>query len=229
MRMYQSALRQPPGKYIQWISDLTILQLAQEPPASLHPRPANRQRSPPPPNMTIFARESTMHDCPVSLPLCGPAPLGPGPAINANVATAKESMQEIPFSDPTLRDPNAALNKYDHRMAPAMILGGVFVILLVAFGLGLLVTLDKDLRRKVGRWMSCGRRQGADGMKSPASDRSDITRVNTAVHDVERGMSQRMSFNAPSVRGVPSPLRQESMKGKSEDGAPAVPVLHARS
>lgn len=181
--------------------------------------------------MTIFAREHNMHGCPAILPFCGPAFLGPGPAINANAASAKESMQEIPLSDPALRDPNAALNKYDHRMAPAMIIGGVFVILLVAFGIGLLITLDKGVRRTVGRWMSCGRRRKeTDLMKSPASDRSDITRVNTPVNDVERGMGQRMSFNAPpSVIGMPSPLRQESMEGKSEDGAPAVPLLHARS
>ncbi|KIP12006.1 hypothetical protein PHLGIDRAFT_124433 [Phlebiopsis gigantea 11061_1 CR5-6] len=178
--------------------------------------------------MTIFTREHNMHDCPATLPFCGPAFLGPGPAINANAASAKESMQEIPLSDPALRDPNAALNKYDHRMAPAMIIGGVFVILLVAFGVGLLITLDKGVRRAVCRWMSCGRRKETDGTKSPASDRSDITRVNTPVDDVERGMAQRMSFNAPSVIGMPSPLRQESIEGKLEDGAPAVPLLHAR-
>ena len=92
----------------------------------------------------------------------------------------------------------------------------LYFVLLIIFAAGLVVALDKDFRRKLRRWTMCSRRKGAEETKS-SSDRSDVTRADMSTNDVERGM--RMSFNASFVRGMPSPLRQESTEGKTEVGS----------
>lgn len=172
--------------------------------------------------MTVFARDSEKADCPAILPFCRTNSLGPGPAM-MNAASAKESIQ---YSDPTLRDPNAALDKYDHRMSPAMTLGAVFVGLLVVFGIGLLIALDKNLRNKLRKWMSCGRRKEADETKTIIHS-SGSTRVNTPTDDIERTMTKPIAV-AVSVRGMPSPLRRETTEDKKEaESQPghSIPVL----
>lgn len=144
-----------------------------------------------------------------------------------NAASAKESIQ---YSDPTLRDPNAALDKYNHRMGPAMTIGVVLVVLLAVFAFGLLIILDKNFRARLRGWMPrsmrCGRTKEA-GKTTSINNFSDITRVNTVVDNLERGM--KMPNAVPvSVKGMPSPLRRDTTEGKEEDESQpghSVPVL----
>lgn len=200
------------------------LQAAPSPSSPQYPRrPASPQGSSSL-SMSIFARESDKYDCPPILPFCRTSYLGPGPAMNA--ASAKETIQ---YSDPTLRDPNAALDKYNHRMGPAMTIGVVLVVLLAVFAFGLLIILDKNFRARLRGWMPrsmrCGRRKEAG--KTTSINNSDITRVNTVVDNLERGM--KMPNTVPvSVRGMSSPLRRDTTEGKKEvESQPghSVPVL----
>lgn len=180
--------------------------------------------------MPLFARDSTdstdSKRCPFILPYCE-TNIGPGPAIMNAAATAKESIQ---YNEPSLRDPNAALDKYAHRMAPEMIIGAVFVAILVSFALGLWIVLDKGLRARLRRWLVCGRQKEAGGMritgKSPAAPRS-LSRDSTAVEDIESAMS--MPSHHPFASRLPSPLRQNTTETKTVQSArmASVPLLPA--
>ena len=57
---------------------------------------------------------------------------GPGPAVNAAA-----SANSVSGTDPTLRDPNAALQYYTQRTSPEVVVGVIFIVLLVLFGLAL--------------------------------------------------------------------------------------------
>lgn len=178
----------------------------------------------------LFARDSEDLACPFKLPFCSSSnTLGPGPAMNA------AAMESVQYSDPTLRDPNAALDRYNRHIAPEMILGGIFVGVLVFFALGLWIALDSGLRARLKRWMRCGARRKEVAAPNSPGGRSDLTRVNTRVDDdVERAM--KMPLNRSSVSRMPSPLRQTSTEGKAEESAAydsrdgqTVPMLPALS
>ncbi|GJE86062.1 hypothetical protein PsYK624_021420 [Phanerochaete sordida] len=175
--------------------------------------------------MPLFARESTQH-CPFILPFCE-STIGPGPAI-MNAATAKESIQ---YNDPSLRDPNAALDKYAHRIAPEMILGIVFVALLVCFALALWVILDKSVRARLRRVVACGRRKGAGVAHSPEAQPS-MSRASTATAagDLESAVTpMKLAPHRPRVSRMPSPLRQDSSRETKSGQSAQLPLAQLPS
>lgn len=176
--------------------------------------------------MSVFTRDTDALDCPFLRPFCE-TNLGPGPAMmNAATAGSKETV-DIQYSDPTLRNPNAALDLYNARMAPEIIIGTVVVVLLVLFALGLWVALDERLRKRVKGWARCaGKRKDTnskgEGGKVPnspgaCSNLSGLTRVNTRMDDVETGSRVCTSPSRMSTRGLPSPLRQDTTEGVKEE------------
>ena len=146
-----------------------------------------------------------------------------------NAASAKESIQ---YDDPSVRNPNAALNKYDTRMAPEMIIGTVLVVVLCLFAFGLWIFLDKGLRIRLRRWMTCGwrRKEAGGGQTAPYSPGglSDMSRTGTAVEeDLESAM--RMPLPHAHVSRLPSPLRQNMTETKNSQPGQPVPILLTRS
>ena len=108
----------------------------------------------------------------------GPHALGPGPAKNA-LASPDGLNHDRPMmddshasglqtgmvngADPTLRDPNAALKSYDHRMTIETTLGVLFVVAVTTTAIVLWISLDKNFRRCLLRVVTLGRK----GQKKP--------------------------------------------------------------
>lgn len=177
--------------------------------------------------MSFFTRNSKYpKNCPFILPFCE-TNLGPGPAI-MNAASAKESIQ---YNDPSLRDPNAALDKYDHRMAPEMIIGAVLVAILVSFALGLWITLDKGLRARLLGWSMCGgQRKEANEARtvgnSPCAPPLMSRNSTAGEEDLESAM--RMPLHTTHVSRLPSPLRQNTTETKNSQSGQTMPALPSR-
>ncbi|EKM60998.1 uncharacterized protein PHACADRAFT_247284 [Phanerochaete carnosa HHB-10118-sp] len=132
-----------------------------------------------------------------------------------NAASAKGNMQ---YNDPSLRNPNAALDKYDHRMAPEMIVGAIFVAILVSFAIGLWIALDKNLRARLRRWMTCGWRKEDNGTRSAENSlgvQSNMSRISTTSMEEDLESAMRMPLHRPHVSHMPSPLRQNTTETKS--------------
>lgn len=188
--------------------------------------------------MPVFTRDSDKYDCPYFHSFCE-TNLGPGPAIlNAASAQPDKERVGIEYSDPTLRNPNAALDSYNSRMAPEVVIGVVLVVLLVLFAVGLWVSLDERPRKKVKQWMRCaGKRKAADVddekvLNSPSpSARSDLTRVNTRADDAGNVLGIQVPLARTSTRGMPSPLRNDATEGvkSAPQSGHAMPVLHSQS
>lgn len=134
---------------------------------------------------------------------------GPGPAVNAAA-----SANSITGGDPTLRDPNAALDYYTQRTSPEIIVGVVFIVILTLFGLTLWIALDKDVRKKLRAWgaAAAARCRGTKTPKVAAaaqtrpmerqisdSARSDVTQVG---RDLESGLKTKP--DAPTLKPTAS-------------------------
>lgn len=71
-------------------------------------------------------------------------PITPEPSANA--------AESLPTSDPSQRNPNAALDDYKRRTSVETLLGIIFVLCVVCVAVGLWIGFDKELRRRLLRW-----------------------------------------------------------------------------
>lgn len=117
-----------------------------------------------------FAGTST--PCPYAFCTTGMA--GPGPAMNVvQPASNTSAASAVTDPDPSQRDPNAALNSYNHRMGLETTLGIVFAVAVVVVALGLWVALDKHARRFLRRNVFvCGKRAQARREREKEEDRT---------------------------------------------------------
>ena len=78
--------------------------------------------------------------------------------LGSDTSSLTGAQGSINGADPTLRDPNAALKSYDHRMTAETTLGVLFVVAVVTTAVVLWIALDKDFRRLLLRIVTFGKK-----------------------------------------------------------------------
>ncbi|KAF7791907.1 hypothetical protein EIP86_002932 [Pleurotus ostreatoroseus] len=92
----------------------------------------------------LFRRDAVVHGVNCAFTFChSPLPTHP---------TTNEAEGTPDAGDPSLRDPNAALDDYKRRMNVETVLGIIFVLAVVCVAAGLWIGLDKELRKRLLRW-----------------------------------------------------------------------------